>query len=136
MATLEQENSIRGELKASLDALAKLKAADLARRDLGPELSFGFGVIFFSRTLHLFHALADADLDGVSYQRLVQLRDQARVTLERFVRVQNFRLGSYASNPIGQRDQFMNEIRDNYDTVFEAAAPVIAYTIRKGLTLN
>jgi ElaB/YqjD/DUF883 family membrane-anchored ribosome-binding protein len=132
MATLEQENSVRSELKASLDSLAKLKAADLARRDLGPELNFELGIIFFTRTLHLFHALAEADLDGVSYQRLVQLRDQARASLERFVRIQNFRLGSYASNPIGQRDQFINDVRDSYDAVFEAAAPVIAYTIRRG----
>src|SRR5579862_7415108 len=113
MATLEQENAVRSELKTSLDALAKLKAADLARKDLGPELNFESGVIFFSRTLHLFQALAEADLDGVSYQRLVQLRDVARPTLERFIQIQNFRLGSYASNPIGQRDQFISQIRDN-----------------------
>lgn len=133
MATLEQENQMRNQLKECLAELAPLKATDLARvTELGADLSFESGVIFFSRTLRLFHTLNDLNLDDVSYQKLTQLRDLAYQARDSFKSVREFSLRKYANNPVGTRDQLINNIRDSYDGVFEIIGPTIAFLTKKG----
>jgi len=68
MAQLQQENEARSRVKAQLTELAKLKASDLARKDLGGDLNFESAVIFFSRTLRLFHALDGPTLTIFHFQ--------------------------------------------------------------------
>ena len=46
--------------------------------------------------------------------------------------MQNFSLAKYSSNPIQQRNQFIDQIREYYDTVFDTVSPIIAFTTRKG----
>jgi type III secretory pathway component EscS len=113
--------------------LAAIKAADLVRaNELGPVLNFESGLTFFSRTLRLFHALNEANLDDISYQKLVQVRDRGNEALSVFNNIKGFSLTKYPSNPIQMRDQFINQVRDQYDSNFETVAPIVAFTVRKG----
>jgi len=132
MAQLQQENDVRARVKSLLSELAKFKAGDLARKDLGSDLNFESGVIFFSRILRLFHALNEADLDDLSFQKLTQIEQVGRPALDQLLQVQNFSLAKYAQSPIAMRNQIIDQIRDSYDGAFEVLAPIIAFTVRKG----
>jgi hypothetical protein len=133
MATLEQEANTRNQLKNLLAEVSSIQAGDLVRSaELGPGLNFENGVIFFSRTLRLLHSLDDANLEDVPYQKLEPLRAQVQQARDVFNEVKDFNLTKFPNNPIAQRDSIVNRVRDQYDQLFESAAPIIAYTIRKG----
>jgi hypothetical protein len=133
VATLQQEEEVRNQLKGILSELSATNPAELVRdKELGPGLSFEPGVIFFSRTLRLFRALSEADLQDISSQKLTQILQFATETRDQLKRIKEFSLQKYPSNPIGTRDEFINQVRDRYDAVFEMLAPIVAFTVRKG----
>jgi len=132
MATAEQETKARNELQTVLGELAKWKASALARKELGSDLSFESGVVYFSRLLRLFHALDDADLSDLPYPKIASITAVANQTRDLFLNIAGFSVSKYANNPISQRDSFINQARDSYDSVFEYVAPAVAFTIRKG----
>jgi hypothetical protein len=82
MATIEQENKTKQELIALLAEIAKIKANDLVRVDLGKDLNFETGIGFFERTLNLFYDLQQSNLDNVSYTILNQLKERAANALD------------------------------------------------------
>jgi hypothetical protein len=133
MATLEQETQVRNQLKDVLKELATYTASDLARKDLSPDVNFESGVIFFSRTIRLFQALQEAELEDIPNQRLNELLSAATQTRDRFSKIKTFSLRQYPANPIAIRDQFINEIRDSYDDIFNKVSPTVAFTVRKGI---
>lgn len=133
MPTLQEENTLRAQLKEKLGEMAKITPTVLARQDLGADLSFESGVIFFSRTLRLFHALNESDLGDIPYQKTQELLQQATDTLTRCRQIQEFALQKHPNNPMGVRDQFINQFRDTYDGTFNAVAPMVAFTVRKGV---
>jgi hypothetical protein len=131
MATLEQENAARSELKAILQELATFKPDELGRaKELGPDINFDSGIVYFSRTLKMFHSIREADLEDLSHDALSQPTNAARPALEHFRQVKRFSLLSNPSNPIAARDQVINQIRDYYDAVFRAVAPIVAFAVR------
>lgn len=132
MATIEQETQTRNTLKGVLDELVAFKPSDLARKDLGADVNFEGGVIFFSRTLRLFQALQEADLEDIPYTKLAELLSAATQTRDRLARVKAFSFRQYQANPLTVRDQFIGEVRDSYDGIFNNVSPVVAFTIRKG----
>ncbi|SRR6266851_2838502 len=133
MATLQQEEEARSQLKGILNELGAINPAALVRdKELGPGLNFEPGVIFFSRTLRLFRALGEADLQDISFQKITQIMQFATEARDQFRRITEFSLQKYPNNPIGTRDEFITQIRDRYDAVFEILAPTVAFTIRKG----
>jgi hypothetical protein len=132
MATLEEEQKARLDLKAVLAELAGIKPSALARKELGDDLSFESGVIYFSRTLRLFQALADADLEDIPYARMLQVTQVAVQARDLFRNIAGFSVAKYSSNPISQRDSFINQARDGYDGMFDIVSPTVAFTIRKG----
>lgn len=133
MATLEQENEKRQELGKVLADLAEIKPEDLVRDDdLGRELNFAAGQPYFTRTLRLFRDLRESNLDTVPFNALNQLTNIARQALSQFKQVQQFSLQQHPQNPGEVRDGVINQIRDSYDNYFQQAAPIIAYSVRKG----
>lgn len=132
MASLQQDNEVRSQLQGALEELAGITASALARQDLGPDLSFESGVIFFSRTLRLFHGLHEADLQDLPFQKMSDLLTAAKRVRVQLRQIQEFSLQKYSSNPLAVRDQFINEVRDSYDDIFNTLAPIIAFTVRKG----
>jgi hypothetical protein len=52
MPTLQGEINLRTELQTLLSDLAQLKATELARKELVPDLNFESGVVFFSSNRH------------------------------------------------------------------------------------
>jgi len=133
MATLEQETDARTALKKVLKDISDLTPTALARLELGSDLSFESGVLFFSRTIRLFGTLNESDLMDVPHQKLNQLLQVANETLSHFRQIQDFSLLKYQNNPVATRDQFIGQIRDNYDRMFEIAGPVVAFTIKSGV---
>jgi hypothetical protein len=132
MATLQQENEARTQLKGVLTELENMKASNLARKELGADLSFESGVMYFSRILRLFSALNENDLEDLSYQKIMEIKSAADGALGLFRNIQSFSVKQYANNPLAQRDSFINQARDQYDGIFNATAPAIAFTVRKG----
>lgn len=132
MATIEQEQQQRATLQSVLETLASIDPAELVRADLGKGLDFSSGVIYFSRTLRLFRDLYEANLDTVPYARLVQLTQVAQQAKQQIDAIQQFSLEKYPQTPVASRDQLIATIRDQYDSAFDAVAPVIAYSVRKG----
>lgn len=132
MATAEQENSQRQALIAALADLKSIKAVDLVKEDvLGRELSFKSGLPYFERTLKLFKDLGESNLDVLPHNKLNNLTNIAKEAKRFFDQIQNFSVQQYPSNTANQRDTFISQIRDSYDSNFDAIAPVIAYSVRK-----
>ncbi len=52
--------------------------------------------------------------------------------MNRFNQIKAFSPRQHSQNPIGVRDDLVNQLRDKYDTYFQIISPVIAYSIRKG----
>src|SRR5579872_796541 len=132
MAPLANEQDMRTQLKAALTTLASFNAGELARKGISTELSFESGAIFFSRTLRLFHALNEANLDDIPHQKMSQIYSAANEAVGQFNNVNNFSLQKYPNNPIAQRDSFIAQIRDSYDSVYENVAPTIAFLTQRG----
>ncbi len=133
MATLEQEQNEKNSLLSHLSDLDKIKRQDLVRADeIGKELSFEIGLPVFEIVLTLFHALFTSNLDNIPYTALNQLKNQAQDVLNRFNQIKAFSTRQHSQNPIGVRDDLVNQLRDRYDTYFQIISPVIAYSIRKG----
>lgn len=132
VATLEVEEKARADLKAVLIELSTTKASQLARKELGDDLSFEGGVVFFSRILRLFHALNETEIEDLSYQRATQITSVAIQARDLFRNIATFSVTKYASNPIAQRDAFIIQARDAYDSMFETVAPALSFLIRKG----
>lgn len=133
MATFEQEETIKNELKALLDELGAIKPDDLIRADvLGKELSFEPGRAVFERTLKLFRDLSNSNLDNVSFNILQGLKNQTQDAVTKFKQIREFSLSKYPNNAVAQRDGFINAIQEAYNGYFSTLHPVIAYSIRKG----
>jgi hypothetical protein len=130
VATLEQEQQQREQLKTVLNALAEIRPESLVRADvLGKELSFESGLPIFSRTLHLFRDLSQSNLDDVSFETLQNLTNLARQVFDQLQSVQNF--STTQANPAQARDSLINQIRDQWNRYYEALTPVISYTARR-----
>ena len=66
MATFEQEEKIKIELKQVLTGLSQINAEDLVRaNELGRDFNFEPGLKAFERTLKLFKDLNNSNLDNV-----------------------------------------------------------------------
>lgn len=133
MATLEEQEKERKRLDTALAQLAQISPESLVRADaLGGELSFEKGPPFFQRTLRVFRDLQACSLDGASHQARHQRVNTADAAVTAFKKVQGFTIAQYPQNAIQMRDQFINEIRDAYDSQYQVVTPHIAYAVRKG----
>jgi hypothetical protein len=71
-------------------------------------------------------------LDNISYDTLDSLQRQAKDALDRFKKIQSFSPRQQPQNPIGTRDELINQLRDQYHSYFSTLSPIIAYSVRKG----
>lgn len=132
MSTPEQENSQRQTLGKALSELTAIKPEELVREDeLGRQLSFAAGLGFFKRTLLLFREITKIDLNTLPFSRLLALTNVANQALGQFKQVREFSVVGQ-QNPTQARDALINQIRDSYDGLFDAASPTIAYAVKKG----
>lgn len=63
---------------------------------------------------------------------LINSKNQAQDALKQFNQIRAFSPRQHSQNPIGVRDNLVNQLRDKYDAYFQIISPVIAYSIRKG----
>jgi hypothetical protein len=133
MATFAQEKEQRDALTRLLVELAAIDPQSLVRSDqLGQVLSFEEGLPYFERALKLFRDLLDANLDIIPFTRLQHLVGIAQDARNRFTQVQQFSLQQHPNNPAQARDSILASIRDQYDSWFDHASPIISYSVRKG----
>lgn len=133
MATIEQEQQHRSELQSVLGQLVSIQPESLVRaEELGKDLNFETGSPVFRRTLDLFKDLSECDLDGVPAEMLQQLTNLARTALQQFQQVQTFSLQQHSANPIAVRDQFIEQIRNQWNSYYMMITPVIAYNAQRG----
>ena len=132
MATFEQEEAVKTELKQVLNGLSQINAKDLIRaNELGKDFNFEPGLQVFERTLKLFKDLHNSNLDNVSHNILNSLLSLTKDAYTKFSSVQTFS-PAQEQTPLDVRNRLINQIRDSYDSYFGAISPVIAYSIRKG----
>jgi len=133
MATLDEEQQQRSELRSVLDQLVAIEPESLVRtEELGRDLNFEAGLPVFRRTLGLFQDLSGSNLDEVPFETLQQLTGLAKRALQHFQQVQSFTLQQHQANPISARDQFINQIRDQWQEYYGMITPVIAYNAQRG----
>lgn len=132
-ATIEQEKQARESLQQVLTGIAGFTPTELARKELGSDLNFESGVIYFDRIIRLFKGLRDSDLSDIPHASLQNLIAAAQAAFGVLQEVRDFSISKFPNSPITQRDQIMNRARDQYDGWFQAVAPVVAFTIRKGV---
>jgi len=133
MATIEQERQSRESLQQVLGGLSDFTSSGLARAELPADLSFESGVVYFDRIIRLFKGLHDSDLADIPYNTLQALASNATAALSLLSEVRDFSITKYPNNPIAQRDAILSRARDQYDGWFQVVAPVVAFTVRKGV---
>jgi hypothetical protein len=136
MATLEQDQSARVELKGVLDALIAVDIPSLARRDELGSMSFEPGMGYFERALKLYRELSRLDIETVPFELLNALRDRATETLNLIQQIREFSFAKFPNNTQAQRDSLINQFRDRYAREFAEISPVIAYGIRRGVDFD
>jgi hypothetical protein len=76
---------VHERLRSCLAELNQIKPSDLLREEvLGRNLSFRAGLLYFDRTLELFHRLSRRDLGQASFADLSNMTDGAARTLDQF----------------------------------------------------
>lgn len=132
MATYEQEETVKKELKEVLTGLSQINSKDLVRaNELGKDFNFEAGLQTIERTLQLFKSLYDSTLDNVSHNILKNLLTQAKDAHSKLTAIQTFSPAQHQT-PLNVRNNLIDQLRDSYDNYFTAVSPVIAYSIRKG----
>lgn len=82
--------------------------------------------------MRLFHALAESDLEDISYNQMNNVLGVAKSALELFRNIQQFSISKYPNSPIQQRNSFIEQAKDQYDNIYTQVSPVVAFTLRKG----
>lgn len=132
MAQLDAEEQQRTILETLLSELNQFDVDSLVRKELGAHLNFEQFAPVFSRTLGLFKDLSECNLDNVPLQRLNQLGQRATQARSDFLKILEFSLEKYPSNPMDVRNNLGNAVANTYAEYFDTVSPVIAYSVRKG----
>ena len=123
-------------LKARLDKLKRIDVKALAGTDrLGSEFDFQSELPYFRGIIKLVRDLAEADLEMFPPVKLQDLLLTIERVEQQFSRIQQFSVGHHQSNPVQARSQLISEMRAAYDSLFDVAAPFIAYTARNNIDL-
>jgi len=126
-----QDSAARDQLQAALSLLAEITLDTLIRTsELGSTLDFSDGASVFKRTLGLFAALAESNLDNVPVKTLNSLKARATAAASSFTQVREFNPDQ--ASPAQVRDALIQQLVTQYESHFDHISPVIAYSVRKG----
>lgn len=129
---LEQEDQQKEVLEKMLKSVNAYDVANLVRKDLGPTLNFEKYTRSITRTLSLFKALSECNLDTVPANILRELASQTNQALSHLQSIHEFSLEKHPNNPIDTRNSIGDQLENTYSTQYNIVAPVIAYAVRKG----
>jgi hypothetical protein len=128
----DEEQAARAALDEALAALGEITSESLVRSaDLGTTLDFSDGADVFGRTLNLFASLAESRLENVPVSTVQRLTNSASQAAQTFQKITDFD-PSAQGNPSQVRDSLIQEVDNQYQQYFELAAPIVAYSVRKG----
>ncbi len=129
----EEEAKAKESLSNTLHNLAALNPEMLIRtQELGIEMDFREGEAIFNRTLQLFRDLQQVRLDGIPLETINALRTRADITSASFKQILDFKVKA-TQNPAQARESLIRSISNEYHSHFNVIAPIIAYSIRKGI---
>ena len=131
MATLEQEVVERAALQQVLSRLSRMAGPELARSDAGAGINFEAGVVFFTRILRLFHDLEGVALEDIPYSKLIVLTQMATSAADLLQEAKDLRTGRISGEAEAERDSILQRARDEYEGMFEAIAPILAFSVRE-----
>jgi tetratricopeptide (TPR) repeat protein len=136
MPTIEQENAVRDNLKATLETLLNVDPKRLAREaELGTTLSFTEAIPFFERIINLYKRIDLGTLESVSFGALNNVLGGINEALKLFSAIQNFN-PQQGPNPSETRKNFINMARDQYESHYNRVSPVLAFAARKDMDFN
>lgn len=127
MPTHEERATQHTALLATLGQLEALQPDQLRRLDLPPALNFDGGTPYFEETWRLFRDLAQTPLDRATFSLLSRLNTVAQQNLAVLQQIKAFNPESQGANARPQRDVLLQQVRDIYDTAFDAVMMARAY---------
>lgn len=128
MATDQEIGAAREAVEKALQTLLAIPIKEAAMRGNLGDINFAVALPAIEKTIGLFGMVQRAGLDYVSHARLVQLKDMVEQAINQFKAIDAFTLN--VDNPRAQRDAITDTLQRQYETWFEAVAPIIAFGIR------
>lgn len=114
------------QLNETLEKLNAIEAQSLEKIEQpGFTLDLREELPLFKRILELFNSLANANMESIPTFLLNKLKQSAQQAIDSFERIQNF--DPSARNPVEQKDNLIQRIKNEYDEYFQQIAPTIAY---------
>ncbi len=127
MATPEQREEAISKLKNSLNNLAIIKAADLARiADLSHDINFSDAVPYFEQMLEIARQLNDRDISRLGYNHISQITKALEKITRLMDQVTGFTLNQ--NTPGTVCNNIINEIKNSYDEIMEPLTLPLAFT--------
>lgn len=129
MPTQQQLEDLRKSMFEKLNWFKELDLEGLRRGELGEKLSFDAAMPDIERVVTFYRKLLDCDLTNLPHVTMNQILAAATATADLLGRIGSFD-PEKSGNPFPERTQFMNQIRDRWESDFPAVAPVLAYATK------
>ena len=129
------ESELLNETKESLERVARFDVHSLPRKeDLGTALNFEGAVEPARRVIDLFRKLPSEALSEFPEATLKPIKEQADQFYQLLSTVLSF--SASTANPGSERDALIQQIQDQYPSVFKALSPHISYAVARTVDFN
>jgi hypothetical protein len=126
----EEIEKAREKLAETLDWFKKCDIEALRRDELGIKMSFEEAIPYVERIVALYRNLLDCTLDDLPVVTMHQITSAGSATIAIIGKIGSFDPESFGQNPIPERTQIIQQIRDRWETDFPAVTPVLAYATK------
>lgn len=124
MATLEQQKELSEQIKTKLIQFLTITIDELTREtQLGQQLSFKKGEHLFIKIIELFKKVSSVELYEIPYNMLNGFNGQLDHAISVFDQIKNFNPAT--NNPVGQRDNLINQLEGQYESYYSNAIPIL-----------
>jgi hypothetical protein len=124
------------EAQKSLDRISEFDVSQLPRNaELGTELSFAAAVEPTRRVVDLFRKLPATALEEMPDNHLQTIRQQADQFFQLLDTIRTFSANSQA-NPTKARDQIVQQITEQYSSIFGVIFPYISFAVARTVDFN
>lgn len=121
-----EEAPVRNEAFQVLTGLSELEPETLVReQELGTVFNFSQGLPYFRRLLRFYRRVGEVPLDELPFNKVTEVANHAKQAWGLFQKVQEFSPG--IENPVQQRDQLIQQIKDHHERAYTTLAPVLAF---------
>ncbi len=121
----EAQEGLRSKLRSIVSGF---DPETLSNAGITPQLNFSEARRYFSEILKIFQDLSERDLSSIPIRRLNDLQRSADETAQLFSQIISLSIQQYPSNAPQRRIDLLNQVQEQYGTLFDLFAPVLSYT--------